>query len=633
MKPVLDERLDRVLQVPESVVEVVDVIPVQRFEPFAPPISPVLPPERAVDGVVLVRVWLRNGESSTVHCHRWRGAVDIDIESEKAKPPERRNPMILASEPSSSSGDCGCQFVGPLEVVGQNPVTVFHQIKGGRILAVCIHRTEHRRHGNRRFPTQQPTEVGLGPEVRRRNRRTDLQNSLDARSTVVRGDTVHSVGPRRDGLDAFDGPSRFDALDHFVDTVSPQLVVHPFGRAAPRDKKITVRPEVSVDHGTDGVIPVSAFSVSPDEPRVGGRHNERSFGVRPDGLGMPTDQSITDEHIRGLVSELKPGWRVTEHQRIDHGTDFLASLRVDTPDGEQRVVLKAATADHVPPSAARLEPRFMRLVASEMRVPVPTVYAICDTHDTSPTPCFLMGAVDGENYENRVAELPFETQARIVSAAGRYIAAINELGSAAGIGRLGYRGGEIRPVEETAGDLLDHTLDSAEETLSTLDSGGFFPDLAQEPERFADLVAPLRSYLRETIPELPEPDPPRYCHADYRYGNLLADPDTGETTAVLDWGLVSDQEPAHNIAFTECALLDRQRDGEERTAELRSLFRDAYSERRGGWAFDDCRRERMAVYRLVYRISEMACFPLWYSESSERAAREQRIRAFVDQSL
>lgn len=348
---------------------------------------------------------------------------------------------------------------------------------------------------------------------------------------------------------------------------------------------------------------------------------------------MPTDQSVPDEHIRGLVSELKPGWRVLDHSRIDHGTDSLWSLRVDTSDGVERVVLKAATADHVPPSAARLEPRFMRRVASETPVPVPTVYAICDSHDTYPTPCFLMDAIDGENLEGRVAELPFEVQARLVSAAGRNIATIHELGTAPGIGRLGYQDGAIRPVETTAKGLLEQNLASAEAALSTLDSGGFFPEHAAKPDRFADLVDPLRTYLRETIPELPAPDPPRYCHADYRYGNLLVDSDTGETTAVLDWGLVSGQEPAHNIAFTECALLDRQRDGEERTAELRSLFREAYSERRGGWAFDNRRRERMGVYRLCYRISEMACFPLWYPESGDRTAREQRIRAFVDQSL
>lgn len=348
---------------------------------------------------------------------------------------------------------------------------------------------------------------------------------------------------------------------------------------------------------------------------------------------MATDQSLSDEDVRGMVEELEPEWRVDQHRLIEHGTDFVAMVTADTPVGETQAVLKAATADHVPPSAATLEPRFMRIAGSETSVPVPTVYACCENHDAYPTPFFLTAYVEGENYENRVGELSPEMKARIVSAAGQHLAAIHELGRAPGVGRLGYRDGEIRPVEPTDDDLLEHTLTSAEETLSTLDSGGYFPDLAEEPERFADLVDPLQSYLRETIPELPTPDPPRYCHADYRYGNLLVDSETGETNAVLDWGLISGQEPAHNLAFTECMLLDRQRDGDERTAELRSLFRRAYSEARGGWVFDDHRRERMAVYRLLYRINAMACLPLWWSESEERTAREAAHRAFVDQYL
>ena len=114
-------------------------------------------------------------------------------------------------------------------------------------------------------------------------------------------------------------------------------------------------------------------------------------------------------------------------------------------------------------------------------------------------------------------------------------------------------------------------------------------------------VLTRREYLRNTIPELPDPDPPTYCHGDY----------------------------------TESMLLSPERDGERRTEKLRETFRTAYTEEREDWAFDGARQQRMAVYRLLYRLNAMACLPLWHREATpdERDQREQEHRAFVAQSL
>jgi len=86
------------------------------------------------------------------------------------------------------------------------------------------------------------------------------------------------------------------------------------------------------------------------------------------------------------------------------------------------------------------------------------------------------------------------------------------------------------------------------------------------------------------------------CHSDYRYGNPLVDPETGETQAVLDWGLLSAAAPAYNLAKTESFLLSPDRDSPDVVARLRERFRSAYTRRREGWSFDEPTRERMRLY-------------------------------------
>ncbi len=352
-------------------------------------------------------------------------------------------------------------------------------------------------------------------------------------------------------------------------------------------------------------------------------------------------RTITDEDVRGMVRELEPSWQVDSVTHEEQGTDFVATLEVTTPEGQKQVVLKAVTSEHMPSAAGRAEPRFLEFAASKTSIPVPTVFGCCDDHPAYPTPFFVLSYVEGENYENQGHTLQSDVRERILSQAGTHLAELHELGPLSEIGRLGYIDGEIQPIEsgqqrqnstaQRSNAMLDRFLANGEHTLDALLDGGYFPELADDPERFADLVPPLREYLRKAIPELPNPDPPTYCHGDYRYGNLLVDPDSGEIRAVIDWGQITALEPAHNLAYAESMLLSPERDGERRTEELRETFRTAYTEERDDWAFDTARRQRMEVYRLLYRLDAMACLPLWHQDATpdERDQREQEHRAFV----
>ncbi|MCU4741868.1 phosphotransferase [Halobacteria archaeon AArc-m2/3/4] len=340
---------------------------------------------------------------------------------------------------------------------------------------------------------------------------------------------------------------------------------------------------------------------------------------------------VPDELVYEMVRHLEPSWDVQSIDRASHGTDFVAFLEVGTPEGVRTVVLKASTAEWVEPETARAEPRMLALVGRETTIPVPAVFGYCDDHDTLPAPFYLMEYVDGENYEGNPHSLSDTVREQICREAGRNLAQLHTLGSLESVGRLGVQNGELTVLDTEESprydEFHDWLLASYEDTLESLTSGGYFPDLADDKRRFADIVPEVRQYLRETIPKLSAPNPPTYCHQDYRYGNLLVDPETGTAQAVLDWGVVLSASPAFNIANAESLLLTPDSDDAERTDELRQALRTAYTDTRDDWSFDEATRERMRIYRLTCRLDAMACLPLWYQDASP-SERDERAAAY-----
>lgn len=350
-------------------------------------------------------------------------------------------------------------------------------------------------------------------------------------------------------------------------------------------------------------------------------------------------RAVSDAAVREMVGELREKWSVGSIERVEEGTDFVATLDVGTPAGSRQVVLKATTAGFVAPESARAEPRMLELVGRETRIPVPAVYGYRDAHPTHPAPFFLMEHVAGENYEGSARELPRVIRRRICADAGRNLASLHELGPLPAAGAVGVTDSDLAVLDsgefEAYEDGREMVLEGSEDTLDALEEGGFFPGKADDRERFADLVDPLREYVREAIPDLPEPDPPTYHHRDYRYGNLLVAPETGETQAVLDWAGTTSADPAYSIANTESLLFDPVVEDDGLVASLRTAFRETYADEREGWSFDADVRERIEVYHLANRLDAMACLPLWYEDATpaERDEQERYHRAFVSRHL
>jgi len=97
---------------------------------------------------------------------------------------------------------------------------------------------------------------------------------------------------------------------------------------------------------------------------------------------------VSDAAARDMVETIEPGWTVESVDRSAHGTDFVATLGVRSLDGPRTVVLKATTADFVPPEIARSEPRLLERVGRATAIPVPEVFGYCDRHGEHPAPFY-----------------------------------------------------------------------------------------------------------------------------------------------------------------------------------------------------------------------------------------------------
>jgi aminoglycoside phosphotransferase (APT) family kinase protein len=340
-------------------------------------------------------------------------------------------------------------------------------------------------------------------------------------------------------------------------------------------------------------------------------------------------EDVADADVAGMVAACRPAWRVAGYERAAEGTDFVAFVDCETPDGPREVVLKATTAGFVRPEVARAEPRLYDLVGRETSIPVPAVYGFVDAHDEYPSPFYLLERVDGENVEADPTALPADVRERVCRDAGANLADLHELRTFDRVGSVGVRDGDLAVVPNDEGgpyaDGLAWFRDGVASTLDALADGTYFPELADDPERFADLVPALREAFDARLAAMPAPDPPRFCHWDYRWGNLLLAPATGETRAVLDWANCSTTDPAYNLACVEYHLLGDADDPATRESH-RSALREAYAAGREDGTFDATVTDRMATYALLKRCDAMACLPLWHQEKGEEGrARVERV--------
>jgi hypothetical protein len=153
------------------------------------------------------------------------------------------------------------------------------------------------------------------------------------------------------------------------------------------------------------------------------------------------------------------------------------------------------------------------------------------------------------------------------------------------------------------------------------------------PERFADLDPDLRTFVEERLDALDRDFAPVLGDDDYRLGNLLVDPESGETKAVLDWGNANTLEAQYNLVVTEQYLSGWARHDDPRRKCVRRALREGYEAADGRSAVErdpdfERRRELYLAFTLLFPL---VCFSLWYGDfpENEREAQAELHRGAI----
>lgn len=334
------------------------------------------------------------------------------------------------------------------------------------------------------------------------------------------------------------------------------------------------------------------------------------------GTADPYDEAT----VRAMVAAIAPEWAVTAVEPCRQGTDAIYFVDAETPSEKREVVLKAA--EFTESESFRREPRLLTL-AADAALPVPAVYGIVDDHADLPAPFFLMERCEGTSLPDGGAHrLSDDAIARVADTAGESLARIHGLVDLDGFGLLDGPGDELT-VAEPNRDWPSVRRESIEGDLAELESG-----------RFASLHDELRAYFEAKIELLDGPFEPVLAHNDYRVGNLLLDPDTGETHAILDWGAAFGAHAEYDLVSTEQHLAGHTLPSEDRRQLVRERLYAGY-ERVQSIERDAEFRRRRRFYLLDTQLSAMRWLPEWHVDAT--AAERDRVachhREFVEELL
>lgn len=364
----------------------------------------------------------------------------------------------------------------------------------------------------------------------------------------------------------------------------------------------------------------------------------------------PLEHPSTDA-VAGAASSVL-GRPVATVTSVDEGLNAVYRVRFDDDDSPDAGVLKLATlAD----DAAYLpEPRLFSLLA-DAPVPVPRVLATAETTETRLDAAFgVTGYCEGRSVTDVLALSP-EGHRRLVSEAGRHLAAIHD---ASVLDRVSTPDGAY-------GDLRLHEADSDVPLVvgaSAIDSDATAHEVW--PDRFAvvvdrvtagldgetytsgglDRFADLAPVVRDAVAAAPLPVTPPVAtlHGDYRPANLvfaLADDAAPLVRAVLDFGSPETGDGLFDLALAENALVGVPLGGTDRGEYLARVLRESYAAHRDVAVAHGVGLGRSeqpdAVYRtylLVARAKRTGAFGYFeqFAREEDEAAVARRFRSGVE---
>lgn len=342
-------------------------------------------------------------------------------------------------------------------------------------------------------------------------------------------------------------------------------------------------------------------------------------------------QRLSEETIGQMVRTVRPAWTLLEATAIEAGTDIVYEVTVDTGEKRRGCILKAC--ETVPPPDFRPEPYILSALAERTAVPGPRPLGSVDDHDDLPAPLYLMERCEGVTADE--ADLSPESVERIARAAGRYAGEYHQVGDFRRFGqvRLDYdhsreQGGlHVDGRTVAAGDQGHDTWRAWIEDLSE----NWLTDLE---DRFVDLRPEIESFIESRLGLLDGSFDPVLGHIDYKPWNIMVDPETGETSAVIDWGHANAMTAEYDLLLTEEHLSKWAPLESPFRRRIRSAIEEGYAET-NELERDSAFEARRELYLLVSRLQPLVWLSAWTADETafEREAKASKHRSVVENLL
>ena len=159
-------------------------------------------------------------------------------------------------------------------------------------------------------------------------------------------------------------------------------------------------------------------------------------------------------------------------------------------------------------------------------MPVPPALGLCTDVDVNGAPFYVMGHVDGVvmDSQDKAQQLDPATRAKASADLIDVLADLHDVDvDAVGLGDLARKGGYIER------QLKRWTTQWANSKTREL------PAIDEVAERLATRIPTQESVV--------------IAHGDYRFGNVLTDPDVGRIAGVLDWELCTLGDPLADVGY------------------------------------------------------------------------------------
>lgn len=338
-------------------------------------------------------------------------------------------------------------------------------------------------------------------------------------------------------------------------------------------------------------------------------------------------EELSDGVAERMVRRIQPEWTVRENTPITSGTDAVSFLTIETEHGYTEMVLEACTA--VPPADFRPEPYLLQALKTETSVPVPDVYGAVNAHPDLPAPYYLMERREGVLADD--VEITPAIRERMARDAGRFAGEYHAIGQF-------DRYGNIRLDDEysttsdslTVGDRTLAVADDAPETWRAFLEELYADWITDLDEEFSDLQADLTAFIDARLSTLNRSFTPVLGHIDYKPWNVLVQPTSGATTAVLDWGHATAMAPYYDLILTEDHLSRWASLDSDRRERVRSALVEGYEET-NSLERDSQVTQQRELYLAVSRLQPLVWFSEWNADVSatERERRAAKHREFV----